>query len=67
MTSYDLDETVETTCGETGCDAVIHCGSWYLCQRCEDFFCDEHMIMVTAGREWTQICVECDRDEGEGE
>jgi hypothetical protein len=65
LTSYDLDESVETACAETDCDAAIHCGDQYLCGGCEDFFCDEHMVVIAEGERWTQVCVECDREEEE--
>lgn len=68
MTSYDLDETVETVCGETGCEIGIHCGEAYLCTSCGDYFCDGHMIVLfdAEGRVWSQRCEECDSEAREG-
>jgi hypothetical protein len=65
MSPYDLDESVETVCGETGCDATINCGDAFLCPRCGEFFCERHMLVDTSMPEWTQVCEECDSEDTE--
>lgn len=65
MSAFDLDESVDTECGETDCRAQIDCGEGFLCPRCGDYFCDQHMLVDTSTPEWTQLCLECDRESRE--
>jgi len=59
VTSYDLDETVETACDQPDCPALVDCGEAHQCAGCGDFFCDDHLWVYATVPGWEQYCSGC--------